>query len=374
MLRPPSALGKARPATTPLWAVLTLAWAASFGTAVAWAGIFFVTTHDLGYDETDNLGLAAVLGFVYAFAALFARPLAGGLARAMGPRASARGVLALIMIVGGALALVPVLWRGEWSVWVFGLAYTPLTGLLWPAVEQYVSSGRRGADLNRAAGAFNLAWASAIFVAMWCMVPLIEHHPRWIIGALAPLHLLCLVPLVRFNPEPHAHGQPAHDHDPEQDALYRRLLRLARGMLVLSYVLHASLMPVIPQLMERLEIRESAQPALASVWMATRLGAFATMQRARAWHGKRAIIALGCVLMLIAYVGCIGAPSALVLGVALALFGIGVGMIYSAAIYYALEIGSSDMDAGAKHEAMIGFGYGSGPLIAMMVRAFLPGG
>lgn len=385
MLRPPSPIGKdstARPRTTPLGAVLALAWLASVGTAVAWAGIYFITERDLGYTRMQNLTLAAALGFAYALAALFATPITGIVARRgpllrsppPGPRASARAVLGLVLVIGAGLALIPVLWTTEWSIWVFGLTYAPLTGLLWPAIEQYVSSGRRGHDLNRATGAFNLAWASAILIAMWCMVPLIEHHPRWIIGALTPLHLLALLPLARFNPEPHAHGDPASDHDPAQESRYRTLLHLARGMLFLSYVLHASLMPIIPQLMGQLGIAAAAKPALASVWMTTRLCAFATMQRTRAWHGKRATIALGCVLMLIAYAGCIGATSATMLAIALALFGVGVGMIYSAAIYYALEVGSSDIEAGAKHEAMIGLGYGVGPVIAIVARSILPGG
>ncbi len=387
MLRPPDTRGNAPAAPTPLWAVLSLSWLASFGTAVAWAGIFFVTEEMLGYTKTQNLVLGALLGFTYAGAAFFALPITGVIARPLRPsrrdpgeadrlgppRRSARAVLALLMVAGAGVALVPVIWRTEWSVWVFGLVYSPLTGLLWPAVEQYVSSGRRGRELNRAAGAFNLAWASALLVAMWCMVPLLEHHPRWIIGALAPIHLLCLALLRRFNPEPHAHGEAAHDHDPAQDALYRRLLRLARGALFFSYVLHASLMPIIPQLMGELGIAVAARPALASVWMTTRLATFAAMQRWQAWHAKRTVIVLGCVLMVIAYAACLGAPSALVLAIALAVFGVGVGAIYAAAIYYALEVGSSDIDAGAKHEAMIGFGYGVGPTVALLVRAALPG-
>lgn len=383
MLRPRPTNGKARPATTPLWPVLALAWLGSFGTAVAWAGIFFITEEALDYSKQQNLALGAVLGLVYAFAALFAGPITKALAstrrvgraRPNGPAPttlSPRAVLAMVMVAAALVALVPVIWRTEWSIWFFGLAYTPLTGLLWPSVEQYVSSGRRGHDLNKAAGAFNLAWASAILVAMWCMVPLLDNNPRWIIGALAALHLACLVLLRWFNPEPHAHGEAAHDHDPQQDALFRRLLRVARAALFLSYLLHASLMPIIPQLMGELGIAVAAKPALASVWMTTRLAAFASMQRWRAWHGRRAVIGIGLAIMIAGYVACLVAPSALVLGLALALFGVGVGMVYAAAIYYALEVGSSDVDAGAKHEAMIGFGYATGPALSLLFRA-LPG-
>ena len=378
MLRPDPNLGKAavpfRP--TPLGAVLALTWLTSLGTAVAWAGIFFVTERLYAYSEAQNLGLAAALGLVYALAAYFATPITGIIAqvgRGMEPGRSARAVLALLLVASGLVSLIPTLWSGQWTIWVFGFLYATLTGLIWPGIESYVSSGRRGVQLNRAAGGLNLAWASAVMVAMWAMAPLLEDHAVWIIGALAPLHVLSLVLLVRFNPSPSPHGEAAHEHDPTQHAVYRRLLRLARASLFLSYVLHASLMPVIPQLMAGLAIPTAARPALASIWMTTRLITFAFMQRWGGWHGRRAAVILGVLFMVIAYIGALAAPSTMVLCVALAGFGIGVGMIYAAAIYYALEVGTTDLDAGAKHEAMIGFGYSAGPVISLVVRAFIPG-
>lgn len=380
MLRPEPHAGKAssRPAQhptrahTPLAAVLWLTWLTSFGTAVAWAGIFFVTERLFAYSKSENLALAAGLGLVYALAAFFATPITGVITRpgrSSAPKRSARGVLVLLLACCGLVALIPVLWPEQWAVWLFGFLYTPLTGLIWPTIETYVSSGRRGRDLNRATGWFNLAWASAMMVAMWAMVPLLEHHALWIIGGLAPLHLGSLLLMPRFNTEPRPHGDPAYEHDAAQDLAYRKLLRFARASLFTSYVLHASLMPIIPQIMASLSITTAARPALASIWMTARLGAFAAMQRWHAWHGRYAIIVAGIVLMVIAYVGALTAPSTGVLGVALGALGVGVGAIYAAAIYYALEVGATDLEAGGKHEAMIGFGYTVGPGIALVLHA-----
>ena len=378
MLRPephagkdPEPPGRLPRSQTPLPAVLWLTWLTSFGTAVAWAGIFFVTEQLFSYSKSQNLALAASLGLVYALSAYFATPITGVIVRprrSMAPRRSARGVLALLLGASGLVALIPILWTGEWTIWLFGFLYTPLTGLIWPTIETYVSSGRRGRGLNRATGWFNLAWASAMIVSMWAMAPVIEHHALWIIGGLVPLHLGSLLLLPLFNPEPRPHGEPAHEHDADQDAAYRKLLRFARVALFSSYVLHASLMPIIPQIMAGLSIPAAARPALASIWMTARLGAFAGMQRWSAWHGRRTIVVVGIVLMVIAYVGAVTAPSALVLGVALGALGVGVGAVYAAAIYYALEVGATDLDAGGKHEAMIGFGYTVGPAIALVIH------
>ena len=49
----------------------------------------------------------------------------------------------------------------------------------------------------------------------------------------------------------------------------------------------------------------------------------------------------------------------------LALFGLGLSVTYSAAIYYALEVGQSEVQAGGKHEALIGVGYTFGPFVGL---------
>ena len=49
----------------------------------------------------------------------------------------------------------------------------------------------------------------------------------------------------------------------------------------------------------------------------------------------------------------------------LALFGLGLSLIYSAAIYYALEVGQAEVRAGGTHEALIGAGYTLGPLLGL---------
>jgi hypothetical protein len=45
----------------------------------------------------------------------------------------------------------------------------------------------------------------------------------------------------------------------------------------------------------------------------------------------------------------------------LAAFGLGMATVYCGAIYYALEVGHAQVDAGGTHEALIGVGYTVGP-------------
>jgi hypothetical protein len=49
----------------------------------------------------------------------------------------------------------------------------------------------------------------------------------------------------------------------------------------------------------------------------------------------------------------------------LSLAGIGIAVTYYGALYYAMAVGNADVDAGGKHEALIGVGYMVGPLCGL---------
>ena len=51
--------------------------------------------------------------------------------------------------------------------------------------------------------------------------------------------------------------------------------------------------------------------------------------------------------------------------VGLALLGVGLGVVYYAALYYALAVGHARVEAGGTHEGLIGAGYATGPLVGL---------
>ena len=356
-----------------LWPVLLFTWLTSFGTAVGWNGIFYVTQHEYGFSAGRNLVLGILLGASYALAAWFASPLTRLLRRLAGPGRflSSRCVLGILLVLAAGSALLPVLVRAEWGIWACGLIYNPLAGLIWPVVESYVSSGRRGRALNRATGRFNYAWASALIVGMWAMVPLIEDYARWVIGGLAVIHVLTLPLLLFFGREPMGHGDPAHEYGAGERERLRRLLLMFRVSLVSSYALLAALGPLLPFLMGGVGIGIAWKPAVASSWMVMRLGAMIVMGNWAGWHGRGVVALVAFACMLVGFIGALTASGAFALIGALAMLGLGVGIVYSAAIYYALEVGSTEVDAGGKHEAFIGVGYTVGPIGTLALeRAF----
>jgi hypothetical protein len=60
-----------------------------------------------------------------------------------------------------------------------------------------------------------------------------------------------------------------------------------------------------------------------------------------------------------------GSSGVLTMACGLGLFGVGMAVIYSGALYYAMEVGKAQVQAGGKHEALIGAGYTAGPLIGL---------
>jgi hypothetical protein len=101
-----------------------------------------------------------------------AQPLVRGLMRVAG--LNERGVLGLLMVVMALLCqvtwLAPALGAsGVWPIWLMVLLYSPLSGVLWPIVESFVSGGRSGEGLRRTMGTWNVVWSRSCRCWGWCM-------------------------------------------------------------------------------------------------------------------------------------------------------------------------------------------------------------
>jgi hypothetical protein len=351
------------PEVTPLGAVLGLTFLGSLATGVFWHAVPFIAKHAYDFSQTRNLILAAAMGGTYTVAAF----TAGRATRLLGRRLTPRGVIASCLGVLGLVCLAPITVDREWGLWFAALVGTWMTAVIWPLIESYVTAGRHGAQMRSAIGWFNLTWAPAVAIPLLGMAPILERHGEWTIGALVPITVLGLAVLSRFGP------RPGH-HDPHTAAAhvggeYRLLLRSARVLLPLSYVLSSAMNPILPYRFEALDVAVWWETPATATWTIVRVLAFVTMWRAGFWHGRWGTLLVGGAAMTGGFALVVMGPSLAVMLAGLAALGAGVGVIYYAALYYAMAVGLAQVEAGGTHEGLIGAGYTTGPVVGLIGAA-----
>lgn len=359
--------------------MLLYTFAASVGTGVVTNGVYFLARQAYGFDARANYLLGTALGATYIAGALGVGPALRRAARRL-PWLSTRGVLAGVTIALAVLCAVPVLARaiqpggGSWPVWFLVMTYGPLTGCLWPITEAFLSGGRKGRALRSAVGRFNIVWAGALIASFWLMAPLVEQRPLTVILSLGGVHLLCLPLLTRYGREPGRHFElDTEPHPP----VYERMLHAFRALLVTSYVVISALSPFLPTALEKTGLAVDWFTPVASAWLISRLLVFVLMERWHGWHGRWWPAFAGPTLLIGGFAGCMvsaGAASVAGLVASLGAFGLGMGLVYCAALYYAMEVGSAEVDAGGTHEALIGVGYTAGPALMFVAEIALEPG
>lgn len=375
---------KPQASSSPLGAVMAFVFLNSLGTGAAMGGVFFIAKSAHHFDSSQNYRLALVMSATYIVGALGVGPILRRLVERY-DRCTTRRVLGVLMVVLAGLCSLPWLAMlvaqaggggggGGWAIWVFAGVYGPVTGTMWPIVESFVSGGRVGRSLREATGRFNTVWAIAIAAAFWLMAPLMEHGPLLALVGLGGVHLLAIPLLAWFGEEP---GRTvAGDHEPHPPA-YERLLASMRVLLLLSYVVMSAMAPTLPDMIGRLGVRAAWWTPLASIWLVSRIATFFLLEHWHGWHGRWSAPVIGTAFMLAGFALTITAgdvqamglgrlPALAWLAAGLAGFGLGVGTIYAGAFYYAMAVGSAEVEAGGKHEALIGAGYCLGPVCGLI--------
>lgn len=375
------ALGRARSAKTALAPIFWFTWLNSFSTGAATTGIFFIAASAYGFDADQNYAVGLLMGMTYIAGSLFAGPLLRRAQRRF-PDLSQRRVLLLVIGALALLSLVPgtvaaLGFPGSLPIWLLVALYSPLTGVLWPVVEGYVSGGRSAKELRNAIGRFNIVWSSSLAVAFWVMGPL-EAHSFVLLALLALLHLVGLVFLRAFAPEPAEHVEGEHEPHP---AVYAQLLVVHRVLLATTYLVMFALVPYLPTICGELGIGKAWQAPLASIWLVARVFTFAIFARWHGWHGRwstaatfAGVMLFGFGLTVLAPALATGAAGLALLAAGLFAFGIGAAALYTAALYYVMEVGKTGVDAGGSHEALIGLGYTIGPLCGLAASALVARG
>jgi hypothetical protein len=355
------------PGVTPLGAVLGLTFLCSLGTGVFWHGVPFIAKHTYDFSQTRNLILAAAMGGIYTLGAFTAGRVTRLVERWLTPRSVLAACVGILVLV----CLGPITAAGEWALWLAALVGTWVSAIIWPVIESYLTAGRHGAQMRSAIGWFNLTWAPAVAIPLLAMSPILERHGEWAIGAFGGINVLGLVTLAWFGPRPGHHDPETADAHVGRE--YRLLLRSARVLLPLSYVLNSAMNPILPYRFEALEVAVWWETPATATWILVRVLAFVLMWRLAFWHGRWGTLLLGGAAMTGGFGLVVMGPSLPSMLVGFATFGAGLGVIYYAALYYAMAVGRAQVEAGGTHEGLIGSGYAAGPLVGLVGTAIAGG-
>ncbi len=372
---------------TPLIPVLVLSFLGSFGSGVIYNGIFSLAKWNYDFSEVACFWLGLLYGALYIPAAL----LVGPVLKRFPPGSrffNHRALIGFIMLSVALLCSLPWLAslldgppgsaRSSWPIWVLIAGYSPLSGMLWPLVESYVAGARSGAALRRAVGFFNIAWSSSLAIVLLAVSPLVKEHAVLLFSLLAAIHALLVIPLCWFTPRPGAH---LHDDDHAHPPSYVPLHRAYQVLLLVAFIALTTLGPSIPTVCRQIGLSPASETSMISIWMFARVSMFILMSLWHGWRGVWLTPILGSALMLASAALVLLATSIAppdwaqwVLVGGLIGFGVGLGSIYFATLYYTMTVGSAQVEAAGNFEALIGLGYAIGPLLGLLASGIVTTG
>jgi hypothetical protein len=345
--------------------LLLISFIESFVTTLIERGLYFFSHDRLGFTDRENLGLALGFGTAYAAGALASHAMSRWLSEKR---------LLVLMLVGQFLAHAMLfLWPAAAVVAMVNTLIGGLNGLKWPVIESYVSAGRTPAAQASVVGRFNLAWASAIPLALVAAGPLIGF---WSSGLFAAAGLLNLVSLVFARPlERHpVHLAADHPERPTPGALvrYRGLLASSRSLMLCSYSLMWVLAALLPGVFANLAVGVRSATALSGLLDVFRGLTFLALHLYVGWHNRGWPLVVGIFLFPAGFFLALFGPSVSAVLAGELIFGVAAGLTYYAALYYAMVVKNAAVEAGGAHEGIIGVGFVIGPLAGLLGAALAP--
>ncbi|MCE9619057.1 MAG: MFS transporter [Planctomycetes bacterium] len=357
MSESPAPTASQRP--TPLLAVLVLTFVCSLGTGSLWSALPFVTQRDFKFTEMENLWLAVMDAVVYIAAAAYCGRIVKGLRAHLSPRS----IILATLILQALVCPLPMV-IGVPGIIVTACVTSAASAFMWASIESFLSAGRHGHGLRSGIGMFNVTWTAAVAVAFYIMAPLFAtDQTRVAILAIGPCCIIAAICLIWFPAAPAPHSGDAHATF--IPAVYRPLRTASRFLIPTSYLLIGSIGPLLPYVIERIEIAPVMATPLAATWLTMRVIAITGMWRLHFWHGKWSTLAVGAGLMTAGFAAAVLANSLPVLVAGLIAFGAGHAILYYASLYYALSVGHGDVGAAGTFEALVGGGYLMGPIASL---------
>lgn len=353
---------------SPLKATLLLVIIVSACGGAAGSCMAFITREAFGLGDRQNLTLQLLAGVVYVVTALGIGPLLRRLP-AQATWLTQRRVLAWL-VLGWAASYVVAGLSGrlgalDLAVAFFAVGYCgsfATSGAAWPVIESYVTGGKSGPALRRAVGEFNMTWSAGLPIGVFGLGAVVEVAP---LEGLLAAGMLVAAATFLLALLPHRPGQHGDIVEPAP-AIYQPLVRCFRAMLPMGVLLAFVLYPIAPTLTAELGLTPALGAILLAVLHLFRFLIFMVMRYWHGWHGRWRTVLWSGALLFASFAAILLAPAVWVLVLGLCGFGTAVGAIYCGALYYGQALGNTEVEAGGKHEALIGAGFALGPLAALV--------
>ncbi len=343
----------------------------SFAVVIYFNYLYFFFRDTFGFNDRQNLELAAFLGVTYIFASLWA----GKVAKRIGYFTALKtgfAIMAVGLLAGSQLHTIPGAITAACVV-NLGMCF------IWPVLEALVSEGH---DAARAVGIYNITWAITNAVAFFLGGMLIEklgyHSMFYVPMGFMILQFAMVFWLEKIYPQrsgtsvtPDASRSGCGNNSdskldkraicPTSPALVKHFQRLAWLANPFAYIAINTLIAVLPGIAHKFNLSPMFAGFACSLWCFMRVAAFVVLWKWNGWHYRFSWLVSAFVLMVISFAIILIVPSLAVILLAQILFGATVGLMYYSSLFYAMDTHDSSSEHGGIHEAAIGFGNCLGP-------------
>ena len=332
--------------------------------------VFFFLEKRHRFSDSQNLLVAAGIGFIYMFAAFYA----GRYGQRHGYLASTRlgsVIMAACLLVGLAVQ-TPAGHLVVVAICTIGMCFT------WPNLEALVSVQTPPGQLPRTIGIYNLVWSGGGAMAFATGGALLEHFGIEVIFVLPAIFFLAQAwiahRLAQWPQKPAFELPAAPDGTAVSDQVSRevkrRFLKLSWVANPFAYVAINTIVPLIPALARKLQLSPTMTGIFCSLFFFARTGSFLWFWKWAGWHYRWGWLVLAYLAMVVSFAGILLLESVAGLLAAQLVFGLAVGLIYYSSLFYSMDAGEDQGTHGGVHEAAIGAGNFLGPGVGAVALYF----
>ncbi|MEI7534594.1 MAG: MFS transporter [Verrucomicrobiae bacterium] len=335
----------------------------SFAVVIYFNYLYFFFRDQFGFNDRQNLELAAFIGVIYVFASLWAGKFAqrcgyfNALKIGFAVMAAGLAVGSQLHSVAGAIAAACVV--------NVGMCF------IWPVLEALVSEGESPEHIPHSVGIYNITWAITNASAFFIGGTLIDMLGYQSIFYVPLAFMVVQFALVFWLEKLHsrklvkASGKASPPYDPNRPSSsraksFQRMAWLANPF---AYIAINTLLAVLPGVAAKFQLSPMLAGFTCSLWCFVRFFAFIALWQWTGWHYRFRWLVSAYVLLVISFAAILVLPNLVAVLIAQLFFGAAVGLIYYSSLFYAMDAHDSSSEHGGIHEAAIGLGNCVGPAV-----------